>query len=145
MPPPSTRDLVLAMHAAENRLRSIREALREQTRISTRARTAEVIEALDDTLDALSHATGAQRFARIVTAPHAVAVIGRHVVDVRRVALAMCAGTPVQRASIVRIADDVADDAHRLCVAVCDAHGVLRTVEPATEPIAYAPGVQGGR
>ena len=145
MPPPSSHELMLAMHAAENRLARIREALGDGAKAATRARTGEAIEALGDALDALAVATGAQRFARVVAAPHAVAVIGRHVVDVRRVALAMASGTAVQRASIARLADDVADDAHRLCVALCDAHGVLRTVEPAAEPIAYAPGVQGGR
>jgi len=118
---------------AARRLAALAERITTRdTSAAACARIRESISIVEDALLEIARDLGDVPADRPPHAPHAVASIGRHVAAVQRVALRAVAGTPIQRASIARLAADVADDAHRLCVAVCDAHGVLRTSDEVT-------------
>lgn len=92
------------------------------------ARLTVALDGLEDALDALDVA--------VLTAPppmdpeRAAAVVRRHSEAIGEVARSMAAGAPVQRASVLRLAADVAHECRRLAVAMAVGRGVLRTEEP---------------
>jgi hypothetical protein len=128
---------------AARRLAAIGERITDRT--TSAAACAHIRESLalvEDALLEIARDLGDVPADRPAHAPYTAAAIGRHVEAARQLAMRAVTGTPVQRGAIARLVADVADDAHRLCVAVCDAHGVLAVAVADDGPVQYAPSVQ---
>ena len=95
-----------------------------------RDRVAVALDGLTDALDALDASIAPMPPA--VDPERAAATVRRHVEAIGAIARHMAAGSEVQRASVLRLAADVAHEGRRLCVAMHVGRNALGTVDKET-------------